>query len=227
MKLYIWRHPKPSAVRGLCFGQLDVAVDRRKVKRLANQIDRYVKKHKLPKVIWVSHLQRSKQVGEVLAARGYQCLVDPQLAESYFGAWEGKPWTQISKAEVDAWCNNFAHFAPEGGESLTQLFARVAAWINKQQTNQTLQTATHNSHTPSHHTPSHHDIHSNKTLSLASVSEEEARTILVVGHAGWITTATLIAKQIPVPEKAIDWPMPAKYQELRVLSYPNLVDDYK
>lgn len=132
LKLYVWRHPKPNSVGGLCYGQTDVAVDKRKLKRLANRIDRYVKRNRMPKVIWVSHLSRSRTVGELLQRRGFECHIDASLAESHFGEWEGKPWTQINKSEIDKWCDNFAIFAPTGGESLTELFQRVSEWLHKQ-----------------------------------------------------------------------------------------------
>lgn len=131
MILYIWRHPKPMNTQGFCIGQTDVKVDRRKLKRLANKIERFVRLHRLPKVIWVSPLQRSLKVGEILAQRGFQYKVAPQLAEINFGDWDGRLWEQIAKQEIDEWCNNFAHFAPDNGESLQQLFNRAESWLDK------------------------------------------------------------------------------------------------
>ena len=130
MTLYIWRHPKPMATDGRCIGQSDVAVDKRKLKRLAHRIERFVRRHQLPKVIWVSPLQRSLKVGQILAQRGFACHVAPELAEINFGQWDGRDWAQIAKQEIDDWCANFAHFAPDGGESLQQLFERVENWLN-------------------------------------------------------------------------------------------------
>ena len=43
-----------------------------------------------------------------------------------FGAWDGLTWPQIAHAEVDAWCGDFAHHAPGGGESLQAMLGRVA-----------------------------------------------------------------------------------------------------
>ena len=131
MILYIWRHPKPLSTDGLCIGQTDVKVDRRKLKRLANKIQCFVRLQQLPKVIWVSPLQRSLKVGEILAQRGFQCRVAPELAEIDFGEWDGKYWQQIEKQAIDEWCNDFAHFAPDNGESLQQLFNRVESWLDK------------------------------------------------------------------------------------------------
>ena len=131
MILYIWRHPKPIAASGLCIGQTDIKVDRRKLKRLANKIQRFVQLQRLPKVIWVSPLQRSLKVGEILARRGFQYKVASELAEIHFGEWDGKYWQQIEKQEIDKWCNNFAHFAPANGESLQQLFNRAESWLDE------------------------------------------------------------------------------------------------
>ena len=130
MTLYIWRHPQPVAAKGMCLGHTDMGVDRRKLKRLTNQIQRFARLHHLPKVIWVSPLQRSLKVGQLLAKRGFEYHISPDLTELNFGAWDGRPWTQITKEEIDAWCANFAHFAPESGENLYQLFTRVEDWLN-------------------------------------------------------------------------------------------------
>ena len=131
MILHIWRHPKPIAANGICIGQTDIKVDRRKLKRLANKIQRFVRLHQLPKVIWVSPLQRSLKVGEILAQRGFQYKIAPELAEIHFGDWDGEFWEQIEKRHIDEWCNNFAHFAPDNGESLQQLFDRAEGWLDK------------------------------------------------------------------------------------------------
>ncbi|MFP2769350.1 histidine phosphatase family protein [Oceanisphaera sp. KMM 10153] len=129
MTLYIWRHPTPLNATGLCLGQTDVEVDKRKLRRLANQIQRFARRNRLEKVIWVSPLQRSLGVGKILAQRGFRCEVTPALAEVDFGHWDGRPWQQIPRAEMDLWCEQFADYAPSGGENLRQLFARVALWL--------------------------------------------------------------------------------------------------
>lgn len=136
MKLYIWRHPKPLAANGICLGYTDMGVDNRKIKRLANQIQRFARLHQLPKVIWVSPLQRSLKVGQVLAQRGFQCHVAAELSEINFGVWDGRPWERIAKQDIDDWCNDFANFAPDKGESLQQLFNRVEGWLCARATEQ-------------------------------------------------------------------------------------------
>lgn len=212
MDLYLWRHPKPNNVQGLCFGQTELAVDARKIKRLAHRINHYVKRHKLPKVIWVSPLSRCRHVGEQLQKLGFQCLVDRRLMETHFGVWENKYWHQISKAEIDAWCDNFAQFAPEGGESLPQLFARATDWLSElsqQQSALANSSLINNSLIKS-------SVINNAAPSDSYVAKESA--VLVVGHAGWITTVKMIAQGQGVPSQARDWPRPVKHGQLTVLT---------
>lgn len=44
-----------------------------------------------------------------------------------FGRWELRPWSEIARAEVDAWAADFEHARPHGGESVAELRDRVAA----------------------------------------------------------------------------------------------------
>lgn len=78
----------------------------------------------------MSPLQRLLKVGQILAQRGFQYQVAPEIIEINFGAWEGSPWEQLANYEIEDWCNNFAHFAPDDGESLHQLFDRVEGWLS-------------------------------------------------------------------------------------------------
>lgn len=187
MILYIWRHPKPMNTEGFCIGQTDVKVDKRKLKRLANKIERFVRLHRLPKVIWVSPLQRSLKVGEILAQRGFRCQVSPELSEINFGFWDGCPWEQIEKEEIDNWCNNFANFAPNNGESLQQLFDRVKAWLNTRKSEET--------------------------------GKIEIIPVLVIGHAGWINAAKIIASSQNIPKIAAEWPRSVNYLQYSRLDF--------
>ena len=47
-----------------------------------------------------------------------------------FGAWEGVPWESISRAEVDAWADDFFHAHPHGGESVHMLHERAGSAID-------------------------------------------------------------------------------------------------
>lgn len=56
---------------------------------------------------------------------GFEHVIDADLLELDFGAWDGLHWTAIAHAEVAAWEADFTHYRPGGGESLESLMARV------------------------------------------------------------------------------------------------------
>ncbi|MFN3887486.1 MAG: histidine phosphatase family protein [Aquabacterium sp.] len=123
-----WRHPQPMGAAGRCIGRTDLPVDRRKARRLAHRIRQAARRHGWPRVVHTSSLQRCALVGRQLRRWGWQHVVDDDLIEASFGAWDGRPWAQIPWGEVDAWCADFAGHAPGGGECLRDVMARVAAW---------------------------------------------------------------------------------------------------
>ncbi|WP_243443301.1 histidine phosphatase family protein [Psychrobacter sp. JCM 18903] len=88
---------------------------------------------------------------------------------------DGKNWQQITKQEIDEWCNNFTHFAPSHGESLQQLFERVEGWLVKVS------------------------------------AEQKDSPVLVIGHAGWINAAKIIAADQEMPKTAAEWPRSVAY----------------
>jgi alpha-ribazole phosphatase len=123
-----FRHPRPIGHEGRCIGQTDLQVDPRRLRRLARRIRRQAQRAGWPQVVCTSPLQRCRDVGRLLRRWGWRHVVDAGLMEAHFGAWEGRAWTCIPRAEVDAWVLNFADHAPGGGESLRQVLARAAGW---------------------------------------------------------------------------------------------------
>jgi probable phosphoglycerate mutase len=79
-------------------------------------------------VIVSSPLARARQTAEALAARtGLPVLLDDDLRETDFGAWEGHTFAEIQKlwpAELDAWLAD-PETAPPGGESFAATARRV------------------------------------------------------------------------------------------------------
>lgn len=127
--VWVWRHPRPHAVQGRCIGRTDVALDRRRAKRLARRIQRVARREGLPRRVLTSPLRRARAVGEWLARWGWQHRVDPRLSEVSFGSWDGRAWSEITGDAVQAWCDDFAGHAPGGGESLACLFARCRSLL--------------------------------------------------------------------------------------------------
>lgn len=129
--LLAWRHPKARGAAGRCIGQTDLAVDARKAKRLAHRIRTLARHEGLPRAVTVSSLRRAGDVGRWLARWGWQVQVDARLNELDFGAWDGRPWSDIAWSEVQTWQDDLLHHAPGGGESLAALAARVRSFLTE------------------------------------------------------------------------------------------------
>ena len=75
-----------------------------------------------------SALQRCASVGRWLKRWGWVHRIDAELSEVDFGTWDGRCWSSIPVAEIDAWCADLHRHAPGGGEPLERLLLRVRAW---------------------------------------------------------------------------------------------------
>ncbi len=128
--LHAWRHPKSIGAAGRCIGaRTDLAVDPRKAKRLAHRIRRVARLEGLPRVVATSPLRRCRDVGRWLRRFGFRHLVDARLAEVDFGAWDGRRWDAIARAEIAAWAADLPGYRPGGGECVSALLERVdAVW---------------------------------------------------------------------------------------------------
>ncbi|MDF1483728.1 histidine phosphatase family protein [Ramlibacter sp. H39-3-26] len=126
MKLWLARHARPLLDTGICYGRLDVPADPQATREAAQALAAA-----LPAGVpaWFSPLRRCEQLAQALQALrpDVACKADARLVEMDFGAWEGRPWSGIARAEIDAWTARFAHHAPGGGETVAALLARVNA----------------------------------------------------------------------------------------------------
>ena len=124
---WAWRHPRPLGAEGRCIGGgTDLPVPARKAKRLAHRIRAQARRHGLPRHVRCSPLRRCADVGRWLVRWGWTLELDHRLREAHFGAWEGRPWSDIPVAELAAWTDDFEHHRPGGGESLHEVLQRVA-----------------------------------------------------------------------------------------------------
>ena len=128
-ELWVWRHPPASGAAGRCTGRTDLEVDARRAKRLAHRIRRVARREGLAREVSVSPLRRCRAVGRWLQRWGWKLNVDSRLLELDFGAWDGRDWSQIAWAEVEAWQADLLHHAPGGGEALAQLAMRVHGFV--------------------------------------------------------------------------------------------------
>lgn len=91
----------------------------------------WARHHPPPDLLLGSDLSRCRELGERLAAAtGAPLRLDPRLREQSMGAWEGRSWEELTRADpaaVTAWWNDYASARAPGGESLADVDARVAA----------------------------------------------------------------------------------------------------
>lgn len=123
LKLYLVRHPRPLIAPGVCYGQLDVEAEDPApiVARLRRELPA-----DLP--VWSSPLQRCRTLAEALQSAPH---IDARLMEMNFGTWEGRPWDDIPRPELDTWAADIDGYAPPGGETPRQLQQRVLAFVDE------------------------------------------------------------------------------------------------
>ena len=115
------RHTRPVLGKDVCYGSLDIAVAD------SFEADADAAMATLPAFerIVSSPLRRARQLAERIAQRRQLVLsVDPRVSEMDFAAWEGRPWSAIPRAELEAWAADFLDARPHGGESVRMLRRR-------------------------------------------------------------------------------------------------------
>lgn len=126
MKLLLIRHPEPDIEKGICYGQLDIPL-RDGWQEEAERLNQWLKKRFLGQRGQAFHspLQRALLLAEQLFLTSQP---EGSLKELDFGLWEGKPWQQIPKLEMERWGDDLNNANPYQGESLQQLSDRLYNW---------------------------------------------------------------------------------------------------
>lgn len=116
------RHPPPDVAAGLCYGRTDLP--------LLGDVSVWVQRLGAATTgiasCYTSPLQRCRRLAEALHPAPQ---ADPRLMEMDFGTWEMQPWNAIPRAGLDAWAADPLGFAPPGGESVTQMQARLLDFL--------------------------------------------------------------------------------------------------
>ncbi len=124
---YLLRHTEVDTPKGTIYGHLDVPLleeaYRLSLFRLLPEMPRGVS-------FFSSPLSRCARLANDLAKGAASVVVvEPRLRELSFGAWEGRTWGAIDRAESEHWSANVYDRAPPEGESLRTVEQRVlAAW---------------------------------------------------------------------------------------------------
>jgi alpha-ribazole phosphatase len=128
--LAVWRHPRPIGADGRCVGRIDLAVDPRRVRRLARRIERVARREARPRVVFTSPAARCRAVGRWLRRRGWMHLVDARLHEADFGRWDGHRWDAIGREAIEAWVRDFTAHRPGGGETVGEVLERCRSFLS-------------------------------------------------------------------------------------------------
>lgn len=125
MELVLIRHTAVDAAPGLCYGRLDLPLAPSAGTDIAAVLDRL----RPVGAVVSSPASRCLRLAEAIGRRdGCAVGVEPDLQELDFGAWEGLRWHAIDRAQSDPWADDPWNRAPPGGESESELWARVQRW---------------------------------------------------------------------------------------------------
>jgi alpha-ribazole phosphatase len=120
------RHTPLADAAGICYGRSErtlatsATIDMANVLATLPAFDRVVS----------SPAERCRRLAVVAActqrAATTGVSLDARWLEIDFGRWEGLAWDAVPRGELDAWAADTWDYAPGGGESARQLYARVA-----------------------------------------------------------------------------------------------------
>jgi probable phosphoglycerate mutase len=133
-RLILVRHAETEwNASGRLQGHRDVALSPRGREQARALADRLVAE--APVRIVSSDLERARETARPVAeATGAPLILDPDLREQRFGAWEGLSFAEVERREPDEaarFRRREAHFRPPGGESREEVRDRVLAALDR------------------------------------------------------------------------------------------------
>ena len=124
-RLTLLCHGSTAALRSAAF-PLDETLESRAVEQ-ANALQGAIRR---PDRVWTSPAMRARQTADAL---GFRAVADEALRECDYGRWSGRSLGEIQGEEPDnvaAWLADM-DAAPHGGEPLSAVLRRVAAWLDQ------------------------------------------------------------------------------------------------
>lgn len=131
MRFLLIRHPAPLVAPHTCYGASDIDADPAALADALMALQPLL--HDESALVRSSPLRRCTALAVPLAARlrAPPPLLDARLAEMDFGDWELRPWDSIARREIDAWAVDPVRYAPGGGETVLQVAARIADFLEE------------------------------------------------------------------------------------------------
>jgi alpha-ribazole phosphatase len=124
MDIYLIRHTKTDTLKGLCYGQSDVALADSFLEE-ASLLQQKLPKLKPNSLVFSSPLTRCVQLAGRLSDK---VTIDARLSELDFGDWEYRRFDDIDIDVLQQWTDNFVHVAPPNGESFIDLCQRAGSF---------------------------------------------------------------------------------------------------
>ncbi|MCM1329016.1 MAG: bifunctional histidine phosphatase family protein/GNAT family N-acetyltransferase [Ruminococcus sp.] len=133
-KIYLVRHAEAMGnVEEFFQGRTDCEISLRGEKQL-ECVAEFFKDIPI-EAIYSSPLKRTVATAKAVNKyRNLPIITDEGLIEINGGVWEGKPWAELPQrypAEYDLWKNRMEDFYIEGGEKMTEVFARMKKTVDK------------------------------------------------------------------------------------------------
>lgn len=119
MELFVIRHTEVNNPENLCYGNIEMP--------LVKNYEKITKKFfdNLPKNIEKIFSSPSKRCTDLLECMNLEFSKRKELKELDFGDWEGRRWSEINKADLNTWMNDFIYKSPKNGEKMIDLYNRV------------------------------------------------------------------------------------------------------
>ena len=119
MELFVIRHTEVDNPENLCYGNIEMP--------LVKNYEKITKKFfdNLPKNIERIFSSPSKRCTDLLECMNLEFSKRKELKELDFGDWEGRRWSEINKADLNTWMNDFIYKSPKNGEKMIDLYNRV------------------------------------------------------------------------------------------------------
>jgi alpha-ribazole phosphatase len=128
MTLYLIRHPPVQVDQPTCYGQSEVPLiadwqrDLENLSQLCQNLSTKIE-------IYSSPLSRCLDLAQYFFDGSIK--TDARLLELNFGRWEGYPWDQIPRSELDHWGQDYIGRPVPEGESYLQLLQRISSFLDE------------------------------------------------------------------------------------------------
>ena len=126
MKIALVRHTAVDCAPGICYGRLDLPLAPASAGRDIGAVCAQLAAFGAAR-IWSSPALRCRRLAEALG----DPILDDRLVELDLGAWEGKPWDEVPRADLDRWAADPLGFAAPGGETGRMLIARLTSFFEE------------------------------------------------------------------------------------------------